>query len=257
MRKGLLLLAWLLAVVPCAAQDRSNLIVARSTIPGTCDDGNTIVLTAQVGDFASGSVLVCSSNTFVPMLPTALIVSGASLPATCKVGALFTVTPTGALWTCPIANMFVPVAATLIPAKTVTGLANNVFTDVLMVSVPNAASGAIIEVVIAASLGTGGAVGQYEATTGRTLLIAITRTPGLATDMTITTMANPGMDARVVGATTIAIATQLSAVTGANTATQTFTLQLRVTRGAGTSTNHIASLRTSITSPTLTNITVQ
>lgn len=226
------------------------------TFPPSCTDGNLMVLSAPANGFATGTLHVCLSNGWTPVVPTALIVSGTTLPSTCTVGALFTVTPTGGLWTCPSPNTFVPVAATIVPAKTIVGIANNTFTDVLTVTVPNAASGAVIEVTLSGSLGAGGAVGPYEATTGRTVLLAVSRTPGLATAATLVTVSNTA-DARVAGATTIAQTTQLSALTGGNNATQTFTLQYRITRGGGGSTNHIASAVSRVVSPTLTNITIQ
>jgi hypothetical protein len=61
--------------VPCAAQDRANLLVPRATIPATCDDGNTIILTAASGGFEAGAVLVCFANAFTPSARTQLLVT--------------------------------------------------------------------------------------------------------------------------------------------------------------------------------------
>ena len=262
MLKYISLIIILLFVFPYEARAQGavyspgNVISLSSTFPGSCSDGNVIILSVAIGNFAKGTMHACLANAWTPVVPTALVVSGTTLPATCLVGALFTITPTGALWTCPQTNTFVPVAATIVPAKTITGLANNVFANILTFTIPNSASGALIEVSLTGSLGAGGAIGQYEATTGKQILVAITRTPGLSTDATHF-LTNNALDARVVGAGTIAFTTQLSAISGLNSATQTFTLQARITRGAGSSDNHIVSVATRLISPLLTNITVQ
>ena len=170
---------------------------------------------------------------------------GITLPALASVGTYFylsvgdigtyqcTATNT---WTL-VDNVLPPISGTVV-SKTVTGLANNVFTDVLTITIPNIATGAIIYCALRGSLGAGGAIGAFEATTGRSVVIATTRTPGLAADASIVTDQN-AIDVRVAGATTIAQTTQLSAVTGAPTGPQTFTLQYRITRGGGASDNHI------------------
>lgn len=204
----------------------------------------------------SGETYGCvSTDTWIPLRPATIVNNGSTLPATCAVGSVFTVTPSGALFTCPVTNNFVPVGATIV-TKTITGIVNNVFTDVLTVTVPNTGSAALIDVAITGSLGAGGAIGQYEATSARELMILVTRTPGLATTIS-TVNIQTATDVVVVGGSTIAQSTQLSAISGANTATQTFTLQYRINHGTGASTNHVASLVSRIVSSTLTNITVQ
>jgi hypothetical protein len=111
MRAWLLLLAWLLAVVPCAAQDRANYMIARSVIPGTCDDGNTIILTAASGGFIAGAMLVCFNNVFTPVLPAAILASGTALPSTCIVGATFTITTTATFYICASVDTWTEVGA--------------------------------------------------------------------------------------------------------------------------------------------------
>ncbi len=226
--------------------------------PPACTNGNIIILAVAQDGFAAGTMHICLMNMWTPVVPTSLVVNGPLLPATCLQGALFTLTPTGALFTCPAPNTFVPVGATIVANKTIAGIQNNVFTDVATITVPNMASGALIEITLTGSLGAGGAIGAYEATTGRTVIIAVTRTPNLATVATIIT-SQDAIDARVVGATTITQTTQLSAITGLPNVQQTFTLQYRIARGGGVgmSNNHIASLTTRVVSPTLTNITIQ
>lgn len=205
----------------------------------------------------SGEVYSClaAPGTWALLRPTNIAVSGSTLPTSCVVGAMFTLTPAGSLWTCATPNVFVPVGGTAV-IKTLTGIPNNTFVDALTVTVPNTGTAALIEVLIVGSLGAGGSVGAFEATAGRTVLINVTRTPGLSLDASIVTTAN-ATDAKVVGATTITQTTQLSAVSGAPTGTQTVTLQYRIARGAGASTNHSAALVSRITSSTPILVSVQ
>lgn len=137
--------------------------------------------------------------------------------------------------------------------KTVTGMANNVFTDVLTLTIPNVACAAIIEVTLTGSLGAGGAIGPYESTTGRTVLLTVTRTPNLSAVVDVSTPTN-AMDVRVAGGATINQATQMSAVSGLATAIQTASLQYRLTRGSGASTNHVTVLAARVVG---TGITLQ
>src|SRR5712691_11807684 len=64
--------------------------------------------------------------------------------------------------------------------KIVTGLADAVATTVLTVTVPNAAHGALVSIEVVASLGAGGVVGAFEASTGGRFLYAVTRVGGVA-----------------------------------------------------------------------------
>ncbi len=188
-------------------------------------------------------------------------VSSAALPANCNnnIGALFIQISDGSLFTCKSVagqNIFIPLAATPVPAKTITGIQDNTFTDVITVTVPNAASGATIEIVLTASLGAGGALGQYESSIGEYALVTVTRVPGRTTAKGLS-IGTVGTLAQSVGASGITQNIQLSANTGANTAQQTFTIQYSIARTAGASNNHIASVISRIISPTLTNITIQ
>ncbi len=232
-----------------------NVLTVVSSFPPSCADGNLIILSASANGFAAGTMHGCLNNAFVPILPAKLVVAGPTLPAACAVGDVYTITPTGALWSCPVTNTFVPVAAGVVAAKTVLGLANNVATPILQVTVPNAASAAVIDVDLSGSLGAGGAVGPYESSIGAHVLVTITRTPGLATVKNL--VIQPAPDARVAGGAAISQDVTLSANVGANTASQTFSIDYKVSRGTGSSTNHIASATSRVVSPALTLISVQ
>jgi len=140
-------------------------------------------------------------------------------------------------------------------AKTVTAIANNTATDVLTVTVPNAAHSATIPIIINATLGAGGAVGANECTATAYGQIVLTRTAGLATVATATTLADTG-SACVAGATTVTLAYSVTSMTGANSATQTFTVQVTIARGGGSSTNHVAVIQADILNANASGVTV-
>lgn len=189
--------------------------------------------------------------------------SGITLPATCNPTNLFyvTVAPTGTylctatnIWT--IYDNVIPPVTGVIVAKTITAITNNVFTNVLTFTIPNTATGALVEVTAVGSLGAGGAIGAFESSAGRALIIMLTRVPGLATATSLVNV-QTATDVNVVGASAIALSTQLSALSGANNATQTISLQVRINAATGASTNHVASVVGRVVSPIPTSITVQ
>jgi len=257
-RTWLLTALFILASVNARAQgiaySPGNALTYASTLSTPCADGNLIVLTATFGGFAPGTIHVCLSNVWTPIVPAAIAVSGTVLPSTCITGAIFTVTPAGALWTCASTNNFVPVGATAI-IKTVTGLLNNTNTTILNITIPNISGGAIIELTISGSLGAGGAVGAFESTTGRSFLIALTRVAGAATVATIS-IGNLASPAVTVGASSLNLTASLGVVSGANSATQTIPVVLNLSRVSGASTNHTASMVSRIVSPAPTSITI-
>lgn len=244
------LLAISFALVSASAVSGQATYSAVNTLPPTCTVGSIAVTINPYGIY---NCLV--TNIWTANIPAVVVNNGPVLPSTCIVGSVFTVIPSGSLWTCPITNQFVPVG-NIVAAKTILGIQNNVFTDVLTVTVPNLNVGAVIEVTLSGSLGAGGAVGEFESTIGRSLLLSVTRVAGLATNVSITTASNSTI-ASVVGAAGITQTTQVSVISGLNTATQTFTLQYRITRGSGASNNHIAAVRTSISSPAPTTLSIQ
>lgn len=91
-------------------------------------------------------------------------------------------------------------ASTLI--KVVTGIADNVATNVLTITVPNAAHAALIQVTIVGQAGASGAIGAFEDVTAVTYNIAVCRTAGVAMGATVST-AFGSAAAVVVGAGTM------------------------------------------------------
>lgn len=140
-------------------------------------------------------------------------------------------------------------------AKTVTGIADNVATAVFTVTVPNAPHTATIALTLTASLGAGGAVGAFEANATAYGQIIVSRRTGLATVATAAALTSTA-SAAVAGAATITLAYALSGMTGGNGATQTFTINVTITRGSGTSTNHQVVLEAVVWNANANGITI-
>lgn len=139
--------------------------------------------------------------------------------------------------------------------KTVTGMTDAAATNVLNFTVPNSAHAAVIPVIIMSSLGAGGAVGAFECTGTAYGQIVVTRTAGVATVATAVALSNTG-SACVAGATTIATAYAVTAMTGANSAVQTFSMTVTVTKGAGSSANHQVVVQADMLNANVSGITV-
>jgi hypothetical protein len=122
--------------------------------------------------------------------------------------------------------------------KSVTAIANNVATDVFTVTVPNAAHGAAIEVLLLASLGAGGAIGAFQESRVAIGTIVLARTAGVNAVATAVALTNAG-DAKVAGSDAAGtLAYGVSSISGAVGAVNTFTIQVTIVNGAGSSTNH-------------------
>lgn len=140
-------------------------------------------------------------------------------------------------------------------SKQVTAIADAAATAVLTVTVPNAAHAAVIPVVIMSSLGAGGAVGAFECTGTAYGQIVVTRTAGLAAVATAVALSNAG-SACVAGATTIATAYAVTAMVGANSVAQTFTMTVTITKGGGSSANHQVVVQADLLNANASGITV-
>jgi len=121
--------------------------------------------------------------------------------------------------------------------KAITAIADATATTVFTVTVPNASHSAMIEVNLTGKIGAGGAIGAGEATGTISYQIAIARTAGVNAVATISAAYGSAVCA-VAGATTITVAGTLGAITGAVGASNTFTIQVTVTKGGGASANH-------------------
>ena len=121
--------------------------------------------------------------------------------------------------------------------KAVTAFTDAVAKATFTITVPNAAHSAAVQVQFTASIGAGGAIGANEASATISYDIAIARTAGVNAVATIST-AYGSAAAAVAGATTCTVTAAMSAVSGAVGATNTFTIDVTITRGGGSSDNH-------------------
>lgn len=121
--------------------------------------------------------------------------------------------------------------------KAVTGIADAVATATFTVTIPNGAHSAMLKVTLIGSLGAGGAIGANEATASISYDIAIARTAGVNATAAISSAYGSAATA-VAGAATVTVAGALSAISGAVGATNTFTVNVTITKSAGSSANH-------------------
>lgn len=174
---------------------------------------------------------------------------GSGCTQTVESGGVFTVASGGVFSTVPPFNLGGTSAGgagvDTFWTKRVTAVADNTATTVFTVTVPNAAHSATIPIIINAALGAGGAVGADECTATAYGQVVLTRTAGVATVATATTLADTG-SACVAGATTETLAYSVTSMTGANSATQTFQIQVTVAHGGGSSTNHLVAVQADV-----------
>lgn len=139
--------------------------------------------------------------------------------------------------------------------KPVTTLADNTFTDCFTVTVPNAAHAATIKLLVSGQKGAGDAEGANGSTSSVEYVISVQRTSGVTATAAIS--AAIGSIATTIAAGNAVTATaQCSAMTGGAGVTQTFTIQIKVARAAGASTNHTAFAVAELLNANATGITI-
>lgn len=139
--------------------------------------------------------------------------------------------------------------------KAVTAIADATPTATFTVTVPNAAHSAMLKVTLVGSIGAGGAIGANEATGTISYDIAIARTAGVNAVASISS-AYGSATAAVAGATTITVAGTLSAISGAVGATNTFTVNVTITKGGGSSANHTCLVYGRLMNANATGVTI-
>lgn len=139
--------------------------------------------------------------------------------------------------------------------KAVTAFTDAAAKTVFTVTVPNAAHHAVLEVEIQGALGAGGAIGAGEAMATNTYKIAIVRTAGVATVATASA-ATHAVAVAVAGAATVTATAAVSAMSGAVGATQTFTIDVTITKSGGSSDNHTCLAYAKLMNANATGITI-
>ena len=136
-----------------------------------------------------------------------------------------------------------------------TGISDASATAVATVTIPNAAHAASIRVLVLGSMGAGGAVGAFEANSASSYHMSVSRTAGVATVIT-TSSQDTVAASNVAGAGTITAVITASSVSGGNTATQTFTININITKSGGSSASHQAVLLIDLINANATGITI-
>jgi hypothetical protein len=139
--------------------------------------------------------------------------------------------------------------------KAITGIADATPTATFTVTVPNGAHSGALKVTLAGSLGAGGAIGANEATGSVSYDIGIARTAGVNAVVTTSTAYGSAM-ASVAGASTITVTGAASAISGAVGATNTFTVNVTITKGSGSSANHTCEARAELYNANASGITI-
>jgi hypothetical protein len=151
----------------------------------------------------------------------------------------------------------VPGAAVVLSeiTKTVTAIADATATDVLTITVPNAAHVAQLSVCVTGVLGAGGAIGAGEAAATNCYVITIVRTAGVNAVATASA-ATGAAAAAVAGAATVTATAAVSAVTGIVSASNSFTVKITITKSGGSSANHVAFVYARVLNGNATGITI-
>lgn len=140
--------------------------------------------------------------------------------------------------------------------KTVTGITDAAATTTFTVTIPNAAHTATIEFELTGIVGAGGAVGAHEAAATTSGKIVVTRTAGVNAVASAVSTAYGAVAANVAGGTTVTVAAAVSAISGAVGATNTFTINVTITKAGGSSANHICLCYAKVMNANATGVTI-
>ena len=140
--------------------------------------------------------------------------------------------------------------------KVVTGLTDTVATDVLTVTVPNAAHAAFIDIDVLGVLGAGGSIGAGESACLAKYQVSIVRTAGAAAVAALSS-AIGGVKGNVAGGQAItSVVATLGNITGAVGATNTFTVKVAITRAGSGADNHVAHVSARVLNANATGVTI-
>lgn len=139
--------------------------------------------------------------------------------------------------------------------KTVTAIADATPTAVLTVTIPNAAHVAQLQVCVTGVMGAGGAIGAGEAAATNCYLVTLVRTAGVNAVGTVSS-AYGAAAANVAGAGSVTATAALSAVSGAVGVSNSFTVNITITKSGGSSANHVAFVYARILNGNATGITI-
>lgn len=139
--------------------------------------------------------------------------------------------------------------------KEVTAIAENTATAVLTVTVPNAAHAAIMEILVMARQGAGGTIGADESVTVTKYLVAIARTLGVASVLTLSSAIGATNSKVSGGDTDTAVLTQTANAEGVG-ATNTHTIKVTIDSSNNSSGNHKCDLFVRLFNANASGVTV-
>ena len=222
---------------------------------------NTYRVTATSSIVTNNDGFTTNGNGTGTWFGRTITVNGNEMLVNANVGILFTTPYINATGTLSVtgATSFGGAAAaattdTLL-TKLTSSIADNTATAVLTVTIPNAAHAASLRVRLLGRLGAGGAIGADEATGSVTYDFAIARTAGVNAVVTASTAFGSAMTA-VAGAATVTVTAAASAITGAVGASNSFTVQVTIAKGSGSSANHKCTLVAEVLNANATGITI-
>lgn len=147
-------------------------------------------------------------------------------------------------------------AVRTIITKAVTAFTDTTAKAVFTVTVPNAAHAAVIEVDCLGVLGAGGAIGAGEGSRISKYQVVLARTAGVNVVATASS-AIGGAEAHVAGAASVSsVVVTVSAITGAVGASNTFTINVAITKSGGASDNHTGVFTACVLNQNATGVTI-
>lgn len=140
--------------------------------------------------------------------------------------------------------------------KAVTAFADTTAKAVFTVTVPNAAHAARIVVECLGVLGAGGAIGAGESTMATQYVVTLARTAGVAVVAGVSSVVGAA-NAKVAGGDDItSVVVTTSAITGAVGASNSFTINVAITRAGAGATNHTGVFTARVLNQNATGVTI-
>jgi hypothetical protein len=230
---------------------RGTALSAKVFTTGTlaATNGGTGVASYAVGDLLSANTTTSLSRVAAVAAGQVLASAGLStLPAYTANPVVLTVA-TGA-------TTATSAGASIHGTKVVTAIPNNMATTVLTWSVGNVEATSLVKIHVIGSLGAGGAVGAGECATSIEFLLTVTRVANVNAVSAAASAAEATGNATVAGGATCTIARSLVGVSGGAGATNTQAIQVNITAGSGSSTNHVATIEYWILNKAANGVTI-
>ena len=210
--------------------------IAAANLTGTATSSTTAELDTlagvTAGTVAASKTVVVNSVKSVDVLQatTALSVGGTGVPGAASVQTEVT--------------------------KAVTAFTDTTAKAVFTVTIPNAAHAARIEVDCLGVLGAGGSIGAGESTMSTKYIVTLARTAGVAVVAGVSSVIGAA-NAKVAGGDDItSVVVTTSAITGAVGASNSFTINVAITRAGAGASNHTGLFTAKVLNQNATGVTI-